>query len=263
MTRFQGSKEAMPTHHRNRWIAAGFALLVFLGVYLYRTNAPAMPDTLLRSAFDKADTITSYSQDDRTEALVGDKKLVIRGMYLVERLKASYASLSTTTVYQVGAKTGESFTLANIALGNDVYTRMQLGGTAPETSIPASKSWKHFKSNAIPDDYIGIAVPGPLLDNLQLFGEHGTYLTLEKRLGDELVGETSCVRYRFRLSGVVPPSPGGTLEALIGHIGSGRVDAWVAPDGTLRQIAITSPSYRATTTLSRFGEDLGITVPGR
>ncbi len=251
----------MATPTRARWLAAGFVLLLSISAYFYQKNAVPVPDALLQAAFEKADTVSSYAQEDRTEALVGDKRLVIRGDYLVERLKASYGSFSTTTVYLIGSKTGQSFTLGNIALGNDVYTRMQVGGTAPETSIPASKSWRHFKSNAIPDDYIGIAVPGPLLDNLRIFGEHGSYLTLEKKLAPEPLQGVDCARYRFHLSGKMPPSPGGTLEALIDHIADGKIDAWVAPDGTIRQLVISSPSYAATTTLSRYGEDLGITAP--
>jgi hypothetical protein len=237
-----------------------FLLLLFFA-YLYRTGLHQAPDPRLNAAFAKAGSTGSYAQEDRTEAVVGDKRLVIRGSYLVDRPKNAYLSLSTTTVYVGGSHTGQSFTLANISVGNDVFSKMEVGGSAPETSIPSSESWRHFKSNDIPAEYIGIAIPGPLLDSLRLFGEGGTYLRLDHTMGDEDLSGQAVARYRFRLSDKTPPSPGGTLEALIGHIATGTVDAWIAPDGTIEQIAIVSAGYAATTSLSRFGEDLGITAP--
>lgn len=243
-------------------IAMGALLgLLFLGVYLYRTSQPGTPDPLLPVVFAKAAQIQQYAQEDRTEALVGDRRLVIRGRYLVDRALNRYSSVATTTVYTPPQKTGQSFTLSNISIGSDVYSRMVVGGVAPQTSIPAQQDWHHFASNDIPAEYEGIAVPGPLLDDLRLFSEGGAYLSLI----DTVHGSTdssSTVGYRFKLSGKAPPSPGGTLEALMGHIGEGTIEAWIQPDdATIREIIITAPGYHATTTLSRFDENLEIQSP--
>lgn len=237
--------------------------VLLTGVYLYRVSHPAPPDPLLVSTFEKASQVFSYAQEDRTEALVGDRRLVIRGTYLVDRARNRYASVSTTTVYAPPQKTGQSFTLSNISIGSDVFSRMETGGVAPGTSVPASSQWHRFSSNAIPEEYLGIAVPGPLLDQLRLFAEKGSYLDFVERLpanppSDGLVG------YRFKLSGRAPPSPGGTLEALIQHVGTGTIDAWIDPqDATIRSVIITNVGYRATTSLSRFDETLDIEPPAQ
>jgi hypothetical protein len=242
-------------------VAVLVLLLLFLVAYLYRSGLHQSQDPRLGAAFAKAGATSSYMLDDRTEALVGDKRLVIRGLYLVDRHRNGYLSVSTTTVYVGGSHKGQSFALANISLGNDVFTKMEVGGAAPETSIPSSSAWRHFKSNEIPSDYVGIAIPGPLLDSLRLFTEGGSYLRLDHKIADETIAGASTTRYRFRLSDKTPPSPGGTLEALMGHIATGTVDAWIAPDGSILQIAILSANYSATSSLSRFSEDLRITAP--
>lgn len=246
---------------RIKIVTLGAVLAVLLGGYIYRTTRPAPPDPLLQAVFAKASAVEQYAQEDRTEALVGDRRLVIRGTYLVDRAHNSYASVATTTVYTPPQKTGQSFTLSNISIGNEVYSKMEVGGVAPHTSIPSEETWHRFASNAIPDDYVGIAVPGPLLDDLRLFSENGSYLTLMEQLPAP-TASSSPLGYRFRLSGKLPPSPGGTLEALIGHIGTGTIDAWIQPwDATIQTIAIHAVGYHATATLSRFDEALSIEAP--
>ncbi len=240
-------------------LAAGGGYLAFSGKGPF--GRPLAPDETLLQAYRNVVQVQSYAEDVETQVVVANRSLSIRGYYLVDDRNLRYSSVATTTLGDPGGARGPSFTVHNISIGTDVYSLVSTPDASLRATIRADDAWHHYKSAAIPADLAGIAVPGPVLDNLRLLSQNGAYLILKaKRAPDP---KTHLAHYMFILSPVAPPA-GGTLETLEARIGNGTVDVWIDPqDDAVRQLAFNAKDYHSTTTISRLGEDLPIGAPPR
>lgn len=223
------------------------------GLWLLYTHmhgpAPSV-DPSLKQVFRKVSAIKSYSQYVETEAVFPDRTLTILGTYLIDSPKTAFASYSTTTLLIQGDKSAHVFTHQNLAIGSDVYMKIETMDPVLLKNIQSSPDWRYFQSTEIPDSLSGIVVPGPIQDNVQILGQNGSWLSLVKVWGAESWGETSLLRYTFRLSGKKPGRE-TPLTALLSRIGpSGVVDAWIDPQTfEPRYLRFSNSTYTSTTTL--------------
>lgn len=240
----------------------GSFLVILLGIagyfgYRISSDRPIVPDQRLLDALVEIAAVHSYTQEVKTVAEFPSRRLEISGIYLVDRAAGSYDSLATTTLILEDQKQRVSFTLHNISIGADVYTRVESGDEALETTIPLGTEWHHFRSNSIPEEYIGISIPGPILDNLRILSEEGRYVHLIQPPEEE----SGRYRYIFELSGETPPPPGGNLQALIDRIGDGTISVWITASSTVEQLVFDAATYHSTTSVSRINDRLDIAAP--
>lgn len=241
-----------------RKLTIGLVLLALaLAAFFFATRTSRAPqDPVLAAAFAFADRTHSYVQEVSTEVRFPSQTLVIEGMYRLDRPGKRYASVATTTVRaQRGPK--RSFTLSNVSLGADVYARVDTADAALAASFPRVGAWERFPAREIPDRYAGIAIPGPILDNLRILEQNGSYLSP----ADEPVADGELMRYRFSLAPAHRGVTEGTLAVLLGRIATGTVSLWVTPSGEPRQLVFDASGYHSTTTLSSFDVPLGIEAP--
>lgn len=242
-----------------------FAVVVLcalaLGAYLYWTRPEAF-DPALQKAFSNAANAGSYEEQVQTQDSLSGRTLNVDGTYLLDAPADRYASFSTTTLVTVGSKKPVIFSLDNISIGSDLYTRVQTESNVP-LAVPSSKTWQHFQADAIPSAYAGIAVAGPLLDNLKLFEGGGKYLTLTGEPVQEQQGGATLTHYTFKLSPAADLSSSGTLGVLMERIGEGgSIDVWIdTSDGTIRYMRFKNASYVSTTTISNVNATLSIEAP--
>lgn len=227
--------------------------LVILGVSLlyifYSTGKPAA-DAPLKRAFEAAASTNSYTQLVETEAYFKDRRLYITGTYAVDASRRAYAALSTTTLFVAGDPVGHVFTHENISIGEDIYTRVTTTDSLLKKAIQQLPSWQHFTSVSIPKQLFGIAVAGPIQDNLRILADSGKWLSLEKKPREETLNGEELLHYTFSLSGAHPESA-GALDAILQRIGSrGVVDAWIDPHTSQpRYLRFMNREYVSTTTL--------------
>lgn len=240
-------------------LGAGIFACLFAWQYLRHPTSQNPPDPLLQAALEKASRVTTYAQEVTTEAIFPGRHLKIEGTYLIDRGKGRYSSVATTTVIASKGSSGASFTLRNISIDSEVYTRISSTDPAVQASFGDSGMWNHFSATAIPERFAGIAIPGPILDNLRILDDDGGFLSpIGTSTRDT---KTDLTRYRFALAAAHSGTPAGTLQALMGHIADGTVDVWLDDDATVHMLAFNGPEYRSTTTISRLGEDLQIGPP--
>lgn len=240
----------------NRLALAGVMLLVFgatsFGIWYY-LQPHELEDALLQKTFAGIASIATYTQSVETEINLSDRNLVVRGEYYLNGPENRFQSIATTTLrVPQGRKIEEhSFTLQNISIGDDIYSKIETESPLLQETIPHSANWRHFTKGHIPDEFADIAVSGPILDNLLLFSQGGAFLVPRESYGEEMLGAERLARYSFTLSESVRRI-GGTLGTLVGRIGeSGRVDVWIDPSSaTLRQAVFTGENYHSTTTFS-------------
>ena len=179
-------------------------------------------------------------------------------MYIDDSTAGNFASYSTTTLNIKGDPRDHVFTHQNIVISASLYTKIETSDPLLKDSIRSSPTWNHFTKENIPKDFQGIAVAGPIEDNLQILGENGTLLTLTKKWGTVHWGNESLLRYTFKLSGHTPPA-NGALQALLARVDkSGTVDVWIDPRTSLpRYLLLQNPPYYSTTTI----EDINATAP--
>ncbi len=227
--------------------------LVILGVSLLyisiKTGKP-VADAPLKRAFEAATVTSSYTQLVETEAYFTGRRLYIEGKYTVDASRRAYAAISTTTLFVAGDPVGHVFTHENISIGDDVYTKVITKDALLEKAIQQLPSWQRFTSVSIPKQLLGIAVAGPIQDNLRILAESGIWVTLEKKPHEENVYGEQMLRYTFSLSGKKPESA-GALDAIIQRIGSeGVIDAWIDPHTSqTRYLRFMNKEYVSTTTL--------------
>ena len=250
---------------RTRIVFLSIVIVMLVAGTLAYEHFHQRPDTLdpaAKKILDQAGSAHSYIAEVETQVNVGNKSLHIIGTYLIDSSANRFASFSTTTLLSSkGRDTESSFTLGNISIGDDVYTRIQTSSPALMKTIQHSATWQHFKSNAIPPSYVGIATPGPVLDNLLLVGENQRYLTFVKKSSERKNGHV-VQRYTFKLSKTIAKA-GGTLEALSGRITSdGIIDIWIdTASSTLLSLIFTNNTYHSTTTVSMLNAPLSILPP--
>lgn len=241
--------------HGNRTALAIIVVFIFVATSLgiwYSLQPPGPKnDELLERTFSGIAVITSYTQSVETEIDLSDRKLLVSGEYYLNGPDNRFESVATTTLrISVGTKDEEhSFTLRNISIGEDVYSKIDTRSPVLAQTIPHSPEWRHFSKNQIPEAFADIAISGPILDNLLLFRD-GAFLELIQSYGEETWGNERLVRYAFTISREAPEA-GGTLATLLGRIGDGRVDMWIEPESaSLRHAVFSGPSYHSTTTFS-------------
>ena len=239
-------------------------LVVVFGVLIFLNRSRHKDfDLPLQKALAAVPSISAYSQHDETQTQISDRRLQIVGVYDVDTAHRSFASYSTTTLFLPGSPAGHSFSHWDIAIGDDVYIKIDTTDKLLSNSIQRFPQWKHFVSNAIPAKYASIAIVGPIQDNLTLLAQNGAYLSLVKKWGPAPWGDESLLRYTFKLSGKTADIPGGPLSALVSHIGrTGTVDVWVDPKSfAVRHLVFSNPPYVSTSTISNINALQPIVAP--
>jgi hypothetical protein len=209
-------------------------------------------------------TVTTYTQFVDTEMQFPDRLLQITGTYHIDSLQERYASHSTSTLTIPDGPDDNrkhSFTLENISIGNDVYTKIETDSPVLQTTIPHSPEWRHFTRTTIPENFQSISIPGPFLDNLRIFSESGTYIDpVAVGESEEHDGQT-LTRYLFRISGTMPEES-GPLMAILERIGpDGTIVAWVDDVFAIRQLVFENDTYRSTTTVADINSGSPIEAP--
>ena len=240
--------------------AVGILALLFGGAgywWMTRSRGPSL-DTPIREALAHTTETRAYSHHVESEMGLPDRSLHVNGIYIVNEPQMSYSAESTTTLSIPGSDIRPSFSLHNISIGSDVYITVHTDSPALKGSIPAGP-WRHFKADAIPTFLSGIAISGPVLDNLGLIRTLRPYLTLLEK-GQASWGNESLLKYVFTIRNDVPTNNPAT-ESLIGRIGRGNIDIWVDP--TTHRIAhmvFSNPPYYSTTTV-QYSEPIRDLVP--
>ncbi len=121
--------------------------------------------------------------------------------------------------------------------------------------------WHAFNKNSIPSQFKDIAVSGPTLDNLLLFRDSGSYVTLVEKKGDAVWGDETFSRYMMKLSPDAPENPGGTLGTLLQRLRGGTIDIWIDDQSMVRHMVFQNDNYRSTTTLSNLNAPPAILPP--
>ncbi len=250
----------------NRLTTALVASIVFVVtttlLWLYLRPPGAAIDEHLKSAFTNVERVTSYNQNSQTEIDLSDRRLHIEGVYSLNGPRLEFASIATTSILiptQNGTVT-HSFTLENISIQDDLYTKIDTSSPLLRASIPHGP-WRHFKKNAVPTELKDIAVSGPILDTLLLFSSQGSYVSLITSHGDTMWNQEKMRRYTFKLSPEVRALHGGTLETLVGRIATGTVDIWIDREDTIRHAVLNGDTYHSTTTFSHFNTPPIIVAP--
>ena len=243
-------------------ILGGFALCALLAKLYLTHPTPFTQDPLLRSAMTRIKAINSYRQTVDTDIQFPTRKLRIIGTYDVDNAQQRYASLSTTTLFSGARSKGADFTLANISIGPDIYTRIETNSPELKRTIPATTTWQHFTKGSIPLLYTGIAIAGPVLDNLRIFEHDGAYLTLTSAPSAAYWGTEYLTRYSFAPAHVAPAASDGTLAALLSRISAtGTIDVWIDSQKTVRYLVFQNENYHSTTTLSDYNTAFPIVSP--
>ena len=171
-------------------------------------------------------------------------------------------TVSTTTIVIPELKNqSHSFTLQNISIGDDVYSKITTSSSLFQKTIPVSPNWRHFKENAIPAKLADIAVAGPILDNSLLFSQSGKYISFVGKKRINLKGRPVDV-YDFTLSGAEKNVP-LALDSLMKRIGAeGHITIFIDFE-TKSALFFTlgNSSYHSTTTLISLDTPLSITPP--
>ena len=231
-------------------------------VYRYYVTSGVYKDPTLRAAITKVRAIHSYRQTVETQVEFPTRSLHISGVYDVDTTHGNYRSVSTTTLSLPGQPQGAIFTQANISIGKDVYTQIDTTSRELKNTIPATSTWQHFTENAIPSIYSGIAIAGPILDNLRIFDRSGMYLIQNGLPVSVQWGTESMHRYSFKIDPESLQETSGTLGALFGRItATGSIDVWIDASNDIRHLRFENASYHSTTSLSRINEDLQILPP--
>ncbi len=255
--------------NRNRPTTLGFVgLLLVLGValliwYIFENWGATTIDAPLKQALSEASKVSSYSQYIDTVVQFPARSLRIIGTYDTDTRNERYSSYSTTTLYIGTDRTGHTFTHKNIAIGKDVYVKIETNDKMLKSSIQQSHTWRHFTGDAIPTSFESIAIDGPIEDNLQLLGGNGKYLALTRKHGLESLNGEMLLHYSFKLSGKSEGTPAGPLTALMDRLGSnGLVDLWIGKDTAMpRVLRFKTDTYTSTTTLSSINMPLSIVPP--
>lgn len=247
-----------------RYILLGLSLALMaagiLGYAAMRRETRPRFDPPLETAIQAVQSLDSYAALVDTKTALSDRTIEVRGLYLLDYRAQAYASYATTTLSGVpGIDEKPSFSLANVAVGDDVYVKIDTASPVLKGQIPHSRQWRHFKKDAIPEPFREIAVAGPVLDNLALFREKGAYIEVQSSTSTTLRDEPVFM-YSVVLSPKARSVRGGTLETLIRRIGAGTVEIYVS-SSTLARTVVHGDNYVSTTTFLSFNSPLGIEAP--
>ena len=208
--------------------------------------------------------VDSYTQYVETEVSFPDRALSVIGTHYTNRKEGRFAAHSTTTLTIPDESSGNesnTFTFHNIAIGDDVYTKIETDSPLLQKTIPHSPEWRHFTRTTIPEAFQSISIPGPILDNLKLFSEGGSYVSIAENKGPRDLNGQPCTHYTFKLSGKTP-DPGGPLPAILDRIGkNGTVDICASEEGAILEMRFESESYRSRTLISDINSIPPIVAP--
>ncbi len=232
-------------------VALFSVILLLGGIYWYFFFGKPHFDELTLRAFEQARLIETYRHAVETDIDIAGRHLHIAGVYALDHKKGHFSSISTTTLTIPDMPAGNrehSFTLENIAVEHDVFTRIQTSSSHFKKTIPHGKEWLHFTPGNIPEEFQNIAVHGPILDNLGLFrdGEH-LLLPAGAPRADTRDGK-ALQQYTFTLQSGAANKVSGALAAVIEHIGAGTVNAWIDPESAqLYALAFHNATYQSKT----------------
>lgn len=227
-------------------------VLAFIGIsvigylfYQYYTQQEA-----LKKLFNTVNSVKSYTQEVQTRAVLSDRILEIEGVYSNDANTDVFAANVITNVIIPETDTPLTFSLENIAIKDSVYVKVETESDILAATIPTGPDWHLFAADSIPEEFLGIAIPGPILDNLAILSEGGAYVSLISYENSSMSSTEKLAHYRFRLSGEVPKNP-GPLTALIERIGkNGFVDVWIDKESLhVNQMVFSNPPYFSTTTI--------------
>ncbi len=235
--------------------------LIFFGLIYSKAGRINQLDPAAKNILDSMGLIRTYRAHVDTWAVLGTKTLHITGTYLINAPKNSYASYSTTTLTLPGVSSIDYFTLKNISIGEDVYTKLESTSTIILRTMPLTNGWVHFKKNTIPESFTGISISGPVLDNLLIFSENGKFLTYINSVPTKVKSGT-LPKYYFKLSKETP-TPESTLEALFNRIGNdGMIEVSIDPQNNrLEYFKFFNKTYTSTTTVSDLNGTVTIDPP--
>ncbi len=253
---------------KNRLLVV-FACLVVAGLivsgYLFYTGGlSGLWDKRLQKALNAVQSPHSYEMFDTTHATLSGRTIDIVGLYTLDLDARRFQSVSTTTLTLLderAPKNTHSFTLQHRSIGDDVYVLIDTASPLLRKTIPYSSAWQHFKADAIPERYVDIAVPGPILDNLALLGSGGGYLSPSGKTSDRTMASTTYHVYPFRLSPKTAEVTVGPLKSLIDLIATGTVEVWVDDTPSVRMMHISADGYVSTTTILGVNTPLEVTAP--
>ncbi len=231
----------------------GGILLVIVAIGIFEAQKGPELDESVRMALRELGMDRIYGMRVETLVGLGDRGLAIEGLYRIDAPQDAYASEATTTLIIRESGEKHSFSLGNMSLGDTVYVSVASESPLLTRTLPLTGGWRSFESKAIPEQFRGIAVHGPILDNALLFEEEGAHLAFLEKSEDE-----NGQRYAFRLSDPEAVA-GGTLATLFERIGeNGRVYVWLN-DGRIVRALFTGSDYTSTTTFT--SDIVPITLP--
>jgi hypothetical protein len=222
-------------------LTLGAIILIILGIGVFEAHKDPELDDNVRAALREIGMSRTYAMQVNTRVRIDDRDLAIEGLYYIDTPLQAYASQSTTTLTTESGET-HAFTLKNVSLGEMVYVSVATESALLMRTLPLTNGWQSFASAEIPQQFAGIAVHGPILDNARIFAEEGAYLEFVEEIeGDE------GVEYVFKLKDP-RAEPGGTLGSLFGRIGvQGFVKVWLE-DGRVTRTVFSGEGYTSTTT---------------
>lgn len=259
-----GGFTPMNNSFRTLLVLVCIAGLLALGVVLYYKPFSSAFDARLQAALTGVQGLHSYEMQDETRAILPAHIIEINGRYRLNFDAQRYESVSTTTLTMLEVRPPtnvHTFTLQHRSIADDIYVRIQTDSPVLQKTIPYGPQWRHFKSNAIPDRFIDIAVAGPILDNLALLRENGAYLSPTGAPVDISVASTTYHVYSFTLSKKATLVPDGPVRGLIDFIATGTIDVWIDDVPSVRAMRINGSTYVSTSTFSKVNTPLDISPP--
>ena len=248
-------------------VGIGGAVILASGLVWYLFFASKRPhfDELTLRVFENVALVKTYRQEVTTDTDISSRHLHIVGLYDIDSENSRFATYSTTTLTipdMPEATRDHTFTLKNIAVGNDVFTHIQTDSSLLKKTVPYSPDWRHFKNDTIPEEFVNIAVPGPILDNLALFRDKGAYLVPTGPANEVVRDGMTLQHYTFTIAGDAARNSYGSLAALVEHINTGTVEVWVdAETATIRFLEFKSEVYQSLTKITLINEGITIEPP--
>lgn len=236
-------------------------ILVILGSVYFFFNEKHN-DEVLQSVFEKVGEVDFYTQEVRTETSLSERTITVEGVYQNDYKNSLYSAVSTTSVRFPDVSFPVQFTLYNISSIPNVYTKAESANPELITTIPVQGGWRSFNSREIPEEYKSIAIPGPVLDNLQILSKNGSYVELIETHGKDATFGDELLRFSFRVKPSLKERP-GPLAAIYERLReTGTVDIWVSEDSkSVRHMVFNNPPYFSTTTIKNINTPQIIDIP--
>jgi hypothetical protein len=219
-------------------------------------------DEVLERVFANAANIDFYTQEVRTETALSGRHIVVEGVYHNDIKNAAFSSISTTTVRVPDVSFPIAFTLYNVSINGNVYTKAESENPELITTVQVGGGWRQFSAREIPQEYKSIAIAGPVLDNLSLISNNGTHLSLKKTAPNDETFGAPLLRYSFTVRSSLKDHS-GALSAIYERLKeTGTADIWVSEEtAEVRHMVFKNPPYFSTTTISNIGTPQVIDTP--